>query len=306
MRPFHDLSYFDKQKGSSLYKAPVFWIQGAGKSEEQEMVAVPEEELESENLSCRYLARSRVCEHFFQRRKDSNFLSVEYIYEGEFLIRCGRNAYVAEAGDLFLLHPGNDNDLLSCPDSNCRKAGIILLGIRLPEILKLLHLEHVETVHMPVTRWDDLFLQMKKSLFRIRTHPDARQRLSGLVFELLTTISDLYKTAAIPAEIAEARVFMEKNFSRSFKMEFLAEDAGMSLPTFNLYFQKSFHTTPYQYLIRTRLLHAAHLLEGSRKPIKEIANLSGYGTPSHFSTEFARYYGCSPCQFRSRQLARRR
>ena len=47
MRPFHDLSYFDKQKGSSLYKAPVFWIQGAGKSEEQEMVAVPEEELDN-------------------------------------------------------------------------------------------------------------------------------------------------------------------------------------------------------------------------------------------------------------------
>ena len=302
MRPFRDLSYFDCQKASSLYKAPVFWIQGAGKSQQLEMYAVPEEELESENLSCRYLSRSVVHEHYFQRRKKSNFLSVEYFYEGEFLIRSGDNAYVAEAGDLFLLHSGRDNDLLSFPGSKCRKAGMILLGIRLPEILKLLHLESVETVRMPASRWDDLFQQIKISLYGVRTHPDARQRLSGLVFELLSTISDLHKTAEIPAEIAEARTFMEKNFSRSFRMECLAEKAGMSLPTFNLYFQKSFHMTPYQYLIQTRLLHAAHLLEGSGKTIKEIAALSGYGCSSHFSTEFSRCYGCSPRKFRSRRI----
>lgn len=88
-------------------------------------------------------------------------------------------------------------------------------------------------------------------------------------------------------------------------METLAEELGVSLPTFNVRFRASFGETPYQYLIRMRLLHAARLLGGSRLTVKEISQLCGYGNPFHFSTEFTRFHGCPPREFRRRSVSQR-
>ena len=63
-------------------------------------------------------------------------------------------------------------------------------------------------------------------------------------------------------------------------------------------FRAGFHLTPYRYLMRARLLRAARLLCESRLTVKEIGALVGYGSPFHFSTEFTRFHGRSPREFR--------
>ena len=61
--------------------------------------------LESQGVYCDYLIRSEIREFYLQRRIRQRFLSLEYIYSGEFYIRNGETGYLCEPGDLFLLHP---------------------------------------------------------------------------------------------------------------------------------------------------------------------------------------------------------
>ena len=299
MKPISDLSLFEHQGSRTMERTATSLIACSGAQTDSSILSVPEHLLKSELLSCRYQGTSRLRNHYFQRRRNQQFLSLEYIYSGEIYIRSGSRAYIAEAGDLCLLHPHCDNDLLYQPGTECRKAGLILIGSLLPEIMKTLHLDRINTIRMDPALWNSSFERIKDNLRRIMD-PAAKRRLSGEIFELLSLIADLLRISPVPPETAEIQACLDEHFAEPLRMEQLAARYGMSLPTFNSRFREAFNMTPYQYLIQTRLLHAAHLLGESNLTIKEICTLSGYGSPFHFSTEFSRFYGCSPREFRRR------
>ena len=297
MRPIKDLSLFEKQKALLQYQERNSQTLEAGKRPHSEILAVPEQKVETDILSCRYLGQSSIQEYFFQRRRNQQFLSLEYIYSGEICIRSGNKAYIAEAGDLCLLHPHCDNDLLYRPGIECRKAGLIPIGTLLPEIMKALHLDRINTIRMDSALWNSSFERIKDNLLKIMD-PAAKRRLSGEMFELLNLMADLLRTSPVPPETAEIQAWLDEHFAEPLRMEQLAAKYGMSLPTFNNRFREAFNMTPYQYLIQTRLLYTARLLGESSLTIKDIGSQSGYGSPFHFSAEFSRFYGCSPREFR--------
>ena len=56
--------------------------------------------------------------------------------------------------------------------------------------------------------------------------------------------------------------------------------------------------TPHQYLVRSRLRHAARLLADEDSPITDIAYDVGFGDLSNFVRTFHRAAGVSPRRFR--------
>lgn len=297
MRPLPDFSLFERQVASVTCRRRFSEVCSRGVKESSELQAVPEQLLDGAVLSCRYLLRSSIRDYFFQRRRNQDFFSLEYIYSGEILIRSGERAYVAEPGDLCLLHPNRDNALLHLPGAECRKAGMIPAGTLLPELLKSLRLDRVDVIRLDSALWDDAFDRMWTHLHDVMD-PAARRRLSGEMFELLNLMADLSRAAPVAADMAEFRTYLEDHLAEPLDMTRLAAERGMSLPTLNKRFRAGFNMTPYRYLIRARLLRAARLLCESRLTVKEIGALVGYGSPFHFSVEFTRFHGRSPREFR--------
>jgi AraC-like DNA-binding protein len=56
--------------------------------------------------------------------------------------------------------------------------------------------------------------------------------------------------------------------------------------------------SPHQYLVRSRLRHAARLLANDGRPVTDIAYDVGFGDLSNFVRTFHRAAGISPLKFR--------
>lgn len=81
-------------------------------------------------------------------------------------------------------------------------------------------------------------------------------------------------------------------------VESLARRANLSPRTFARRFRQVTGTTPHQWLLRQRVLHAQHLLETTDEPVERIAQLAGFGSAAVLRQHFGKAVGTSPLQYR--------
>jgi AraC-like DNA-binding protein len=78
----------------------------------------------------------------------------------------------------------------------------------------------------------------------------------------------------------------------------MAREAGLSAFHFLRLFASVLGVTPHQYLVRSRLRHAARLLADHDRAITDVALDVGFGDLSNFVRTFHRAAGVSPRAFR--------
>jgi len=81
-------------------------------------------------------------------------------------------------------------------------------------------------------------------------------------------------------------------------VELLARRALMSPRTFARRFRAGTGTTPLQWLLRQRILHAQRLLETTELPVEVIAERCGFGSATVLRTHFRRIVDTSPLGYR--------
>ena len=81
-------------------------------------------------------------------------------------------------------------------------------------------------------------------------------------------------------------------------VELLARRAMMSPRTFARRFRAATGTTPLQWLLRQRILHAQRLLETTDLPIEVVAEQCGFGSATVLRTHFRRLVNTSPLGYR--------
>lgn len=82
----------------------------------------------------------------------------------------------------------------------------------------------------------------------------------------------------------------------------MAEYAHLSVSRFSAVFRQQFGISPYQYLLRLRLLHARRLLRTNGLSLQQIAESCGFASVPHFSKAFKKAMGYAPSVSRTRQL----
>ena len=96
----------------------------------------------------------------------------------------------------------------------------------------------------------------------------------------------------------EAALWIDANSHRAIDLDDTAEQAGLSTFHFLRLFSAVLGVTPHQYLVRSRLRHAARRLAGDESAITDIAYDVGFGDLSNFVRTFHRAAGVSPSRFR--------
>jgi AraC-like DNA-binding protein len=105
-------------------------------------------------------------------------------------------------------------------------------------------------------------------------------------------------TARDRRRAVETALWIDAHSQRPIDLEDAAAEADISPFHFLRLFSDVLGVTPHQYLVRSRLRHAAGLLAGDDKSITDVAYDVGFGDLSNFVRTFHRAAGVSPLRFR--------
>ena len=98
--------------------------------------------------------------------------------------------------------------------------------------------------------------------------------------------------------LASTLAWAVRHLDRDLTVEQLATRARMSARTFARRFKMATGTTPLQWLLNQRVLHARRLLETTTLPVEHIATRCGFGSPAALRQHFGRLTGTSPGAYR--------
>lgn len=228
--------------------------------------------------------------------------SVSYVRQGSFGYRTRGHTYELVAGSVLVGHPGDEfictHDHHGCGD----------------ECLSF-HLSpgFVELVGGDRGRWRAQGLPPLSELMVIGElaqavadgHSDAGLDEVGLWFaaRFIAMVTGSERTASVATErdrrrAVEAAMWIAAHSQEALDLDRVAGVVAMSPFHFLRVFSRVLGVTPHQYLVRSRLRHAARLLAGSEQAVTDVALGVGYADLSNFVRSFHRAAGMPPGVYR--------
>ncbi|WP_379654176.1 AraC family transcriptional regulator N-terminal domain-containing protein [Pseudoxanthomonas sp. UC19_8] len=127
------------------------------------------------------------------------------------------------------------------------------------------------------------------------------QQLRELYYRLLTGPQGPTLRAALAMQgrfgrIGKALRHLHAAYAQPLTVAQLAEEAGMSAPSFHSHFKAVTCTSPMQYLKSTRLHQARLLMVREGMTAAAACHAVGYESPSQFNREFKRLFGLPPAR----------
>jgi AraC-like DNA-binding protein len=113
-------------------------------------------------------------------------------------------------------------------------------------------------------------------------------------------------TARDRRRAVETALWIDAHAHERIELEDAAGEAGLSPFHFLRLFSSVLGVSPHQYLVRSRLRHAARLLADGERAVTDVAYDVGFGDLSNFVRTFHRAAGVSPLRFRQASLGDRK
>jgi len=99
--------------------------------------------------------------------------------------------------------------------------------------------------------------------------------------------------------VARAVEMIRRDYAQPLRLQTVAESCGQSLRQLQRRFQSAFGITAQEFLIRTRVVAAARLLDETDLPSAEVAKRTGFIDASSFAVQFKRRTGTTPTVYRT-------
>lgn len=103
------------------------------------------------------------------------------------------------------------------------------------------------------------------------------------------------------ARIKDAITYIQQHYSESVTLDDIADSIHVSKSECCRCFKRAVNITPFEYLMRYRILQAADkILQNDRETgsISELASAVGFNNTSYFNKLFKKYFDCTPSEYR--------
>lgn len=235
-------------------------------------------------------------------RQTFPFYSIEYVARGAGQLSLGGKSHQLEPGTIFSYGPGIPHDITgnaASPlvkyfvDFSGRDAGRWLKSCKLPAG----HLARVYPANTLAPLFDEL----------IHSGLNLGRRNAKLCAKLLECLALKIAGATAPLEGVETPAFatyqqcrrhIERHFLRLRSLRQIADECHTNNAYLCRLFRRYDQQTPYQYLLRLKMNHAAERLQTPGALVKQVAEETAFPDPFHFSRVFKSILGVSPDSFR--------
>jgi len=227
--------------------------------------------------------------------------SVSYVRKGSFGCHCRGRFHELVAGSILVGHPGDD---YVCTHDHV--AGDECLSFFLtPELVETIGDKRAVWQVGSVPPLPELMVVGELAQTAAGGNSDVWLDEVGHLFasRFVEAVSDR-KAKPLNAGLrdrrraVEAALWIDANSHRDIDLDDAAAQAGLSTFHFLRLFAAVLDVTPHQYLVRSRLRHAARRLADDDSPITDIAYDVGFNDLSNFVRSFHRAAGASPLKFR--------
>lgn len=246
-----------------------------------------------------------------------------YVHEGEGSVILDQTVYTIEPGTLFLFRPYQLHYVKAITESssyvrsifhfepNAVASGLHAFG-SLAAGLRRLWKERLTTQvfrgfasRHPV---EPLLLYYEKLL--AQATPEGKHPLrAALLTQMLVFLESegAYPQVKAPSASRSAShteailEWIEQHYHEPFNLERLASDLHLSKFHVSRLFREETGQTVTDYLLARRIQQACLLLASNDLPVETIGARVGWPIPSHFSSQFRKWAGCTPTQYRSKR-----
>lgn len=130
-----------------------------------------------------------------------------------------------------------------------------------------------------------------------------KQLLCNIWYSILTR-QDVYKNDLVQLNsrdierVKQCMAFIHANYDKKISLEQIANSAHISKSELCRCFKKVLHKTPFEYLIRYRVIQACSLLKNTDCSVTEAAYFTGFDSISHMGRFFHKYLKQSPSHYK--------
>lgn len=234
-------------------------------------------------------------------RRGFRYHAVEYVVSGQWQLEIGGRCQEVGPGTVFAYGPRSSYSLRAGGGRPPGKFFVDFAGTAAGTLLKACGLSEGGPGKVHQTRWvHDIFDQLLDCSRLSRT---ASRRIGTQLTELLLTRlkEDLGATRDRHPEahhtFMRARQHMQEHCLRLRTVEEVAANCHVAPAYLSRLFRRFADETPFQYLTRLKMDHAAELLLRQNLSVKRAAAAVGMDDPYHFSRVFKRMHGVAPGHF---------
>lgn len=232
-------------------------------------------------------------------RKNSVCYTFEYIIKGVGCIHTPKGKFYPQAGDMYLLHAGDDQYYYSSADDPWTKIWFNISGELVDALIKTYRLSDMYLIEGLDVKDDfDEFLKIAYSKLRLET---IINELAVILHRIIIkTYNKLYDHHEhIGAEAMAMREYIERNVEKNLHIEQLCQLINCSRSQSIRIFKSAYGITPYEYLLRRKTHAAKEYLRCSALSIKQISYMLGFANEHYFSRFFKSRTGKTPGQYRN-------
>lgn len=125
------------------------------------------------------------------------------------------------------------------------------------------------------------------------------RELSAAAYELLYSVAREVKSRSVDPLFADIQNYIDKNVNNSdLTVDCISEYFSIHRSTLSSIFKKNTQMCAKEYITRTRINKAEHLLTTTDDKISEVALNSGFSDPNYFSRMFRKIRGMTPREYR--------
>ena len=103
-------------------------------------------------------------------------------------------------------------------------------------------------------------------------------------------------------KLNRAKDFIRTYYDEKLNLDDISREAGLSKYYLIKLFKELYRLTPYEFLLRQRMIRACEMLRTEKKSITNICYDTGFESPSSFSLLFKKHTGLSPREYRNLSL----